>query len=94
MRLPLRCAGPASCSCCAEVARAGGRPLQTYAVVLTAATVVAVAVGFVSQSLDVAPDWRTAGWLVLVTVTGQLLGWMLVGRTVVLVASYAATARR
>ena len=50
----------------------GGRPLQTYAVVLTAATVVAVAVGFVSQSLDVSPGWRTAGWLILVTITGQL----------------------
>jgi hypothetical protein len=55
----------------------GGLPLQTYAVVLTAATVVAVGVGFVLQSLDVALGRRTAGWLVLVTVTGQLLGWML-----------------
>src|SRR5262245_3850425 len=56
----------------------GGRPLQTYAVVLTAATVVAVAVGVVTQSLDVTPGWRTAGWLIIVTITGQLLGWMLV----------------
>jgi drug/metabolite transporter (DMT)-like permease len=35
-------------------------------------------VGFISQSLDVSPGWQTAGWLILVTITGQLLGWMLV----------------
>jgi drug/metabolite transporter (DMT)-like permease len=56
----------------------GGRPLQTYAVVLASATVVAVVVGFASQSLDLSPGWRTAGWLILVTLTGQLIGWLLV----------------
>lgn len=56
----------------------GGRPLQTYAVVLASSTVVALAVGFVSHSLDISPGWATAGWLILVTVTGQLLGWLLV----------------
>jgi drug/metabolite transporter (DMT)-like permease len=55
----------------------GGRPLQTYAVVLASATVVALAVGFVSDSLAISPGWPTAGWLILVTVTGQLLGWLL-----------------
>lgn len=48
----------------------GGRPVQTYAAVLTAATVVAVPVGSASRSLDVAPGWRSAGWLILVTITG------------------------
>jgi drug/metabolite transporter (DMT)-like permease len=56
----------------------GGRPLQTYGVVLASSTVVALAVGFVSHSLDISPGWETAGWLILVTVTGQLLGWLLV----------------
>jgi drug/metabolite transporter (DMT)-like permease len=55
----------------------GGKPLQTYAVVLAAATVVAAAVGLVSHSLDVSPGWPATGWLVLVTITGQLLGWLL-----------------
>ena len=56
----------------------GGRPLQIYAVVLASSTVVAVVVGFASRSLDISPGWPTAGWLILVTVTGQLLGWLLV----------------
>jgi drug/metabolite transporter (DMT)-like permease len=56
----------------------GGRPLQTYAVVLVSSTVAAVVVGLVSSSLDFSPGWPTAGWLILVTVTGQLLGWLLV----------------
>jgi drug/metabolite transporter (DMT)-like permease len=56
----------------------GGRPLQTYAVVLASSTLVAVAVGFASHGIDLSPGWPTAGWLVLVTITGQLLGWLLV----------------
>jgi drug/metabolite transporter (DMT)-like permease len=56
----------------------GGRPLQTYAVVLASSTVVAVAVGFASHGLYISPACPTAGWLILVTVTGQLLGWPLV----------------
>lgn len=55
-----------------------GRPLQTYAVVLASSTTVAVAVGFASHGLDFSPGWPTAGWLILVTVNGQLLGWLLV----------------
>ena len=55
-----------------------GRPLQTYAAVLASATVVAAVVGLASRSLDVSPGCRTAGWLILVTITGQLLGWLLV----------------
>ena len=52
--------------------------MQTYAVVLASSTVVAVAVGFASRSLDISPGWPTAGWLIVVTMTGQLLGWLLV----------------
>jgi drug/metabolite transporter (DMT)-like permease len=55
-----------------------GRPMQTYVVVLTSAAAVAVAVGLVAGGLDITPGWDTAGWLVLVTITGQLLGWLLV----------------
>lgn len=56
----------------------GGQPLQTYVVVLTSAAAVAVAVGLLGDGLDVTPGWSTAGWLILVTITGQLLGWLLV----------------
>jgi drug/metabolite transporter (DMT)-like permease len=56
-----------------------GQPLQTYAVVLASATAVAAATGLWWHGIDVTPGWPTIGWLVLVTITGQLLGWMLVG---------------
>jgi drug/metabolite transporter (DMT)-like permease len=56
----------------------GGQPLQTYLVVLISALVVAVAVGLLGDGLDVTPGWTTAGWLILVTISGQLLGWLLV----------------
>jgi drug/metabolite transporter (DMT)-like permease len=46
--------------------------------VLVSAAAVAVAVGLVGDDLAVTPGWSTAGWLILVTITGQLLGWMLV----------------
>jgi drug/metabolite transporter (DMT)-like permease len=55
-----------------------GQPLQTYAIVLTSATTVAVAVGLVAHDLVVTPGLTTMGWLIAVTVTSQLLGWMLV----------------
>jgi drug/metabolite transporter (DMT)-like permease len=52
----------------------GGRPVQTYTVVLASSAAVAVAVGLVGGGLVVAPGWATAGWLILVTITGQLVG--------------------
>jgi drug/metabolite transporter (DMT)-like permease len=55
-----------------------GQPLQTYAIVLTSATTVAAVVGLAAHDLDLTPGWSTAGGLILVTITGQLLGWMLV----------------
>jgi drug/metabolite transporter (DMT)-like permease len=55
-----------------------GQPLQTYVVVLISSAAVAVSVGLLGNGLDVAPGWAAAGWLVLVTITGQLLGWLLV----------------
>jgi drug/metabolite transporter (DMT)-like permease len=55
-----------------------GQPLQTYAAVLASAAVVSVAVGTWWHGIDTAPGWATLGWLICVTVTGQLLGWLLV----------------
>lgn len=55
-----------------------GQPMQTYTVVLATSAVVAVAVGPWWHGLQVWPGWRAVGWLVLVAVTGQLAGWLLV----------------
>ncbi|WP_082964992.1 DMT family transporter [Mycobacterium sp. ACS1612] len=54
-----------------------GGPMQTYTVVLAAATIVAFAVGLATHSLDMSPGGTAVGWLLLVTITGQLLGWLL-----------------
>ncbi|MGX9792102.1 DMT family transporter [Mycobacterium sp. MMS18-G62] len=56
----------------------GGQPLQTYAVVLASAAAVSVVVGLWWHGIDVTPGWPTIGWLVLVAISGQLLGWLLV----------------
>ncbi|HZA12505.1 DMT family transporter [Mycobacterium sp.] len=56
----------------------GGQPLQTYAVVLATSAAVSAAVGPWWHGLDLAPGWPAVGWLLLVTLTGQLLGWLLV----------------
>lgn len=64
-----------------------GLPLQTYGVVLATAAVAAAAVGPWWGGLDLTPRWSTLAWLVLVTVTGQLLGWLLVARLSSRVAS-------
>jgi len=55
-----------------------GLPVQTYAVVLLTA---AAAAGLAAPwwgGLHLSPIWPTAGWLMLVTLSGQLLGWLLV----------------
>jgi drug/metabolite transporter (DMT)-like permease len=55
-----------------------GRPLQTYVAVLASASVVAAAIGLATGTLDPSPGWVTIGWLILVTITGRLVGWLLV----------------
>ncbi|AQT79807.1 EamA family transporter [Mycolicibacterium litorale] len=57
-----------------------GLPVQTYAVVLATAALVAVAAAPWWGGLDLTPPGATLGWLVLVTLTGQLLGWLLVAK--------------
>jgi drug/metabolite transporter (DMT)-like permease len=56
----------------------GGQPMQTYAVVLVASAAVSAIVGSWWHGLVLMPGWSTLGWLILVTITGQLLGWLLV----------------
>jgi len=55
-----------------------GQPMQTYATVLVTAAATAVAVGPWWHGLELRPGWATMGWLMAVTVTGELLGWLLV----------------
>jgi drug/metabolite transporter (DMT)-like permease len=55
-----------------------GQPMQTYAIVLATAAVLAAAVGPWWHGLNLWPGWRAVGWLTLVALTGQLLGWLLV----------------
>jgi drug/metabolite transporter (DMT)-like permease len=56
----------------------GGQPMQTYGVVLATGAVVAAAIGPGWHGLVLWPGWRAVGWLILVAITGQLLGWLLV----------------
>src|SRR3954468_12305953 len=56
----------------------GGNPMQSYGVVLASATVVAAGLGLATNSLELSPGWSTYGWLILATVSGQLVGWLLV----------------
>jgi len=56
----------------------GGNPMQSYGVVLSSATVVAAALGLATNSLELSLGWSTYGWLILATVSGQLVGWLLV----------------
>ncbi|WP_082973530.1 DMT family transporter [Mycobacterium sp. E2327] len=55
-----------------------GQAMQTYAVVLATSAVLAVAVGPWWHGLELWPGWHAVGWLILVAVTGQLLGWLFV----------------
>jgi drug/metabolite transporter (DMT)-like permease len=55
-----------------------GQPMQTYAIVLAGSALVAVIVGPWWHGLQLWPGWRAIGWLTLVAITGQLLGWLLV----------------
>jgi drug/metabolite transporter (DMT)-like permease len=42
------------------------------------ATVVAIAAGLVIGDADLAPSWPAHGWLVLLALTSQVLGWLLI----------------
>lgn len=57
-----------------------GQPIQTYTVVLVAAAALSAAVGPWWHGLDVKLEWATIGWMALVTITGQIFGWLLVAK--------------
>jgi drug/metabolite transporter (DMT)-like permease len=61
--------------------RAGGRSRGAAAALLDATAASAatcLVAGLAIGDLDLAPGWRSTGWLVLLALTSQVLGWMLI----------------
>ncbi|HLY48910.1 MAG TPA: DMT family transporter [Solirubrobacteraceae bacterium] len=42
------------------------------------ATVLCIAAGLIIGDADLAPDWPGAGWLIMLAMTSQVLGWLLI----------------
>ncbi|GIH66280.1 MULTISPECIES: DMT family transporter [Microbispora] len=55
-----------------------GQAVQSYLWVTVAAAVTSLAAGALWQGVDLAPGWAAVGWLALVAIFGQVLGWLLV----------------
>lgn len=55
-----------------------GHVRTTYTLVICVSTVVSALGGAAWGALDLAPSWRTLGWLAVVAVTSQVVGWLLV----------------
>ncbi|NIH83112.1 EamA family transporter [Amycolatopsis granulosa] len=55
-----------------------GRTRQPYLVVTAAAMIASLVAGALGYGLDLAPGWAAAGWLLVVAVCGQVVGWLLV----------------
>jgi drug/metabolite transporter (DMT)-like permease len=64
------------------VLRAGNRDLRRPAGPLfdasASAAVVAALGGLVTSDLDLAPEWPSHGWLIVLALTTQVLGWLLI----------------
>lgn len=56
----------------------GGQVIRSYRDVIATATVVSLVGGALWHGVQLAPGWSAVGWLALVAVTGQLLGWLMV----------------
>ncbi|ETK30664.1 DMT family transporter [Microbispora sp. ATCC PTA-5024] len=65
-----------------------GRPVQSYLWVTASAAVVSLVVGAFWQGVDPAPGWAAVGWLALVALFGQVLGWLLVALATPRLASH------
>jgi drug/metabolite transporter (DMT)-like permease len=57
-----------------------GQIVRSYTWMTAAALVFAVAVGALWDGVDVAPGWAAVGWLALVALSGQVIGWLLVAK--------------
>ncbi|MGW0228404.1 DMT family transporter [Actinopolymorpha singaporensis] len=56
----------------------GGPVIAAYGDVIATAAVVSLVLGAVWHSVDLSPGWTAIGWLALVSVCGQVIGWLLV----------------
>jgi drug/metabolite transporter (DMT)-like permease len=57
---------------------AGGGPARPLLDATAVTTVVAAALGPVAGGIDLVPRWPSAGWLLLLAVTSQVVGWLLI----------------
>lgn len=55
-----------------------GRGIRSYTAMMALAMVVSALLGAVWHGVDLVPGWTAIGWLLLVAVCGQILGWLLV----------------
>ncbi len=69
----------ASCCCCATAAPDLRRPAGPLLDATAVATVLCVAAGLVIGDAQLVPAWPSAGWLILLALTSQVLGWLLIG---------------
>ncbi|MGH3373681.1 MAG: DMT family transporter [Actinoallomurus sp.] len=61
--------------------RRGGRTgaaVQTYTVAIAVAALVSLAGGTFWHGVSLLPGWSTVGWMLLVALCGQVVGWLLV----------------
>lgn len=56
----------------------GGRVIQPYLWVIVSAGLVGLVVGRLWRGVDLTPGWRSFGWLLVTSVVGQSIGWLLV----------------
>ncbi|MEV0634963.1 DMT family transporter [Streptomyces sp. NPDC050619] len=55
-----------------------GHVRTTYTLVICVSTVVSALGGAAWGALDLTPSWRTLGWLAVVALSSQIVGWLLV----------------
>ncbi|WP_203923503.1 DMT family transporter [Rugosimonospora africana] len=55
-----------------------GRAVQAYCGVIAVSAVVSLVAGALWHGVSMAPGWAAIGWLALVAVVGQVVGWLLV----------------
>ncbi len=68
---------PATCCSCARAA-ATDRPAAALRDATAACALVCLVAGTALGDLDLTPGWRATGWLVLLALTSQVLGWLLI----------------
>lgn len=72
--------------------RRGGRTggaVRTYTIAVAAAAVVSLVCGAFWHGVSLAPGWPVVGWLLLVALCGQVLGWLLVAVSAPHLSSHA-----